>query len=941
MEDTPQETYAPSSTPEDNSAPSIADQKTEIYDLSLSETLKEGDDWYLVAIKWWIAWKDYVHYDGVPSEQPTHPGPIDNSSLVNDKNELHSDVSERNDFILASAPVWNKLFSWYGGGPVIPRKVISRGKNSSFQTLSVETRPLVMNVIYGEETFQVILSRADTCGKLKEDICKRKSLNADDVRIWDYHDNRKLKVLDDPDERLDDAQILHLQNILVETKKPDGTFPEDTSRSSSDYLGSSSYYGSSRRPTRPGLTGLNNLGNTCFMNSSLQCLSNTVPLSDFFISSSYLRDINTDNPLGMKGKLAEEFAKLVRDLWSGQASAVAPREFKSKLEGFAPQFSGYQQHDSQELLAFLLDGLHEDLNRVKKKPYVEMKEADGRADEEVAKEAWDLHKSRNDSIVVDWFQGQLKSTLVCPECNRVSVTFDPFMYLSLPLPMKMTRTITVTFFPKNGAKTPIKFGVKLPKYGTVADLKTGLTDLCGVVPDGLVITEVYNYRFFKKFNDSDAVDSIQDRDIIHAYEIHVPNEDENGWDIIYCPVYQLREGSGYSNYNYNRRSLFGVPFVISIPPKVAYTTLYNIILEHVQRYLKVPIETDADTGNQPEPQSDVMSLDLEDAQTQNDMNDESSGYASDSESDNDMNDSDGEAASLVRKKKDKAPEHTSLQSSTNGNFFEIVLVDSYSQNEKPILNRTSFLDLEDRQHLAISWNPALFNKVYDSDSEKNIMEHPSAKEDDAETNSDVTLDKCLELFTATERLGPDDPWFCSKCKDFRQATKKFDLWKVPPILVIHLKRFSYRNKYWREKLETVVNYPVRGLDLSRHLIATPEQPPVYDLYAVSNHYGSMGGGHYTAYALNKSSNKWYKFDDSYVTEVDENQVVASSGYVLFYRRRDTIDPPPTLSDNNNNNNNNSTTTTTTTKDRLEVDVDDTDEDTDAGADSDIISGVST
>lgn len=89
---------------------------------------------------------------------------------------------------------------------------------------------------------------------------------------------------------------------------------------------------------------------------------------------------------------------------------------------------------------------------------MELKEADGRPDDEVAKEAWNLHKSRNDSIVVDWFQGQLKSTLVCPECNRVSVTFDPFMYLSLPLPMKMTRMMTVVFFPLDGTKLPVKVG---------------------------------------------------------------------------------------------------------------------------------------------------------------------------------------------------------------------------------------------------------------------------------------------------------------------------------------------------------------------------------------------------------------------------------------------------------------------------------------------------
>lgn len=58
----------------------------------------------------------------------------------------------------------------------------------------------------------------------------------------------------------------------------------------------------------------------------------------------------------------------------------------------------------QELLAFLLDGLHEDLNRVKQKPYIEMKDSGGRPDEEVANECWKNHKARNDSLIVDVFQ---------------------------------------------------------------------------------------------------------------------------------------------------------------------------------------------------------------------------------------------------------------------------------------------------------------------------------------------------------------------------------------------------------------------------------------------------------------------------------------------------------------------------------------------------------
>ncbi len=88
----------------------------------------------------------------------------------------------------------------------------------------------------------------------------------------------------------------------------------------------------------------------------------------------------------------------------------------------APAFAGYQQHDSQELLAFLLDGLHEDLNRILKKPYVEKPDWEGGDLKDLvklAKDTWEGYLRRNDSVIVDFFQGQYKSTLVCPVCSKV------------------------------------------------------------------------------------------------------------------------------------------------------------------------------------------------------------------------------------------------------------------------------------------------------------------------------------------------------------------------------------------------------------------------------------------------------------------------------------------------------------------------------------------
>ena len=152
--------------------------------------------------------------------------------------------------------------------------------------------------------------------------------------------------------------------------------------------------------------------------------------------------------------------------------------------------------------------------------------------------------------------------------------------------------------------------------------------------------------------------------------------------------------------------------------------------------------------------------------------------------------------------------------------------------------------------------------------------------------TDVTLDACFDEFSKEEQLGVDDAWYCPRCKKHQQATKKLDIWKLPDVLVVHLKRFSH-SRYRRDKIENVIGFPLSGLDLSDRVHGPHDdsEPLLYDLYAVSNHFGGLGGGHYTAYAKNKVDQKWYDFDDSSVSPMDENGVISRAAYVLYFQRR--------------------------------------------------------
>ena len=198
-----------------------------------------------------------------------------------------------------------------------------------------------------------------------------------------------------------------------------------------DYLNSNSSRGQ---------IGGRNLGNTCFMNSSIACLSNCTELTYYFLKGDYLKDINEENNLGMRGELAKEWGNLIKQYWVEDTRVGDPSDFKYTIGRKAERFRGYGQQDSNEFMSVFLDYLNEDLNKTTKKEYVELKEKlENETDEDCSKRFWEANLKRNDSIVTDLFCGQFKSTITCPKCNWINITFDPFDAINLPLLTQIKR----------------------------------------------------------------------------------------------------------------------------------------------------------------------------------------------------------------------------------------------------------------------------------------------------------------------------------------------------------------------------------------------------------------------------------------------------------------------------------------------------------------------
>jgi ubiquitin carboxyl-terminal hydrolase 4/11/15 len=858
----------------------------------------EGSLWHVVSQVWLTNWKHFLL-----ERTETSPGPVTNESILERLSEdayyldprpnknytnvaLKPELMEGRDYEVVPNEAYRFLVSRYDADDTqIKRWSTALDEEGSLTQVEVYLKQITVLVHPGpsgksSSLKRVQMLRQEYIESLIEKVCICSGIDpSQKCRAWKLEAPCELeavmrlsrhsviprsKLMKNPKQELEDAEIAEDDVVLIEFAQRDGqwSFMSDALEScvrcrkvgellvcsgckTVKYCSSacqSAHYSlhkelckklSRVKNKTSGLTGLQNLGNTCFMNSALQCLSHTAELTSYFIEGRHSADINTRNPIGTGGALANAYAELVSDLWLSNKDSISPWRFKKTLGKFAPQFSGYLQHDSQELLSYVLDGLHEDLNLVKSKPYLPDTDPDlSKSDNVLSEESWERHQRRNRSVIVDLMHGQCKSKLVCPDCGRVSVTFDPFLSYSLQIPNKETAKLDAYFISLERNRLPLKLTAELTMSSSLGSLRELLTP---VVACDFLWVSMYKNKIQQFHPDSTEIAELRFSQLF-AFECPA---DMAGYLMV--PLIVTRKAEKGLLYT-SQKSEAAFTQLLFLRPEFTLRQVYLKVLQLFKS--SVPQLDSADLTEasiEKIIQSKLCSVKIVNCAEMK----------------------------LGRYSYTKLPCDFCREATCTN--CPLPLSDSPLQELISLVKNT-----KSRFSLEIEWASTVkeLKQLNYFDEHDAVLRPPSLAK-----RGSLTLRDCLELTSRPEKLDRENAWYCSHCKRQVEATKTYQLFRLPQILVLHLKRFRSRG-HWSEKITSLVEFPVKGLDLSEFVLG--EGRAVYDLYAVSNHFGGLGGGHYTAY-VSTAEGEWYEMNDSSVSRTD--RVVSPAAYVLFYRRR--------------------------------------------------------
>ena len=470
----------------------------------------------------------------------------------------------------------------------------------------------------------------------------------------------------------------------------------------------------------------------------------------------------------------------------------------------------------------MLDGLHEDLNRVKTKPYVESIESDGKNEKEIAKKSWENHLLRNRSHIVDLMHGQYRSQLTCPECSKISITYDPFSTLTLPIPGKESKTIEFYFIHHENREKPFKLSMKFkPVNHKIADLKRETATLLN--------KDINSFDFvFLTYNSvkkdlkltTDTLEAKKKRKVLNMFALEKSPEILS-WpaeETVEVNILMSKNVHYYSNSFIKRQFTFMRPFwflksmtLSEIHMRIFkyYRFLFEEYVAETEEEKKTMKETSDDALYEKffsKPKERPYRILL----VTNTKNYNPCYYCGDPKCEN-----------------CELPNHENVLLST---IMSKIRDEEEGNNKFPFEMEIYWdrapesIDLS-RLNSCVDYQKKL--KEGSASSGPDFKESPSVK---AEFKS---IYDCFEFFQSPETLGEDNEWYCNVCKKHQRATKQMSLYKAPRVLVIHLKRFKSSGSYSKSKITDRIDFPIEDLDLTNY-VRDPSLPEEYEHQLIEN-----------------------------------------------------------------------------------------------------------
>ncbi|KRX09120.1 hypothetical protein PPERSA_08836 [Pseudocohnilembus persalinus] len=515
--------------------------------------------------------------------------------------------------------------------------------------------------------------------------------------------------------------------------------------------------------------------------------------------------------------------------------------------------------------------MHEDLNLIKQKQFNEIQDDAG------PQEYWENFAQRNNSIISQNFNGQFKSQLTCPDCNRLSITYDPYYMVSLPVPQKdSVKTLKLTFIDVNNDNyfTDLEINYNKAEKPTIGEImqitithkkqeknyssfKETLVPLIKYYFNkNLTFKELHQQIFlmFKNFVSQSYDENLDlDQNLQNLLAIE-QNENDKEQDVesqkrtpIYKITFESKSGMDdcmFCEQRYCRDCL------LQYTDKFTLQDIYN-------NYEKNSYNKDFC----PEFEIEWLKYD---------------------EKFNDENES---------------------------NIFKVQKNLQDIEKSKKLNNQREKIEVEDEQKCdEIQNGAAAVQEEQKVDTELEYLNLNGYQKQQQQEQKKMDLYACLDHFQTPEKLDEFNEVYCRNCKEHKLMEKQMNIYSAPQIMIFHFKRFYRKNhnSAFMKKIQTNIDFPIEGLDLTKYVLSkqnpgvfdqnniesneneNQDQNLIYDLFGVSNHSGSLMSGHYTAYCKNPLNQKWYYFNDSSVSEVfDINSIISEQAYVLFYRKRNS------------------------------------------------------